>query len=100
MCAASPTSRGSRRTDTVWMSVGPIPLDFQVKVTMASTDSSAAADAAPVVDSAVCALDARRRHHRQMLRRGIVVGLIVAIVGLLLRTRSPGCQSTSRVMAA
>ena len=50
---------------------------------MAGTESSAPGDAIPVLDAAARALDARRMHHRQIIRRGVITALIVAIVGLL-----------------
>jgi hypothetical protein len=50
---------------------------------MAGADSLAPGDAIPVVDAAERARDARRMHRRQIIRRGVITGLIVAIVGLL-----------------
>ncbi len=50
---------------------------------MSSADSSARDDAVPVVDPMARALEARRLHHRQMIRRGIVLALVLALVGLL-----------------
>jgi len=56
---------------------------FQVEDAMAGADSLAPGDAIPVLNAAARALDARRKHHRQIIRRGVIAGLIVAIVGLL-----------------
>ena len=51
---------------------------------MAGAESLAPGDAIPVVDTAALAvLEVRRLHRRQMIRRGVVTALVVAIVGLL-----------------
>ncbi len=56
---------------------------------MAAADSSLPGDAIPALDPAARALDARRLHHRQIIRRGIITALIVAAVGLLAAVAVP-----------
>jgi len=51
---------------------------------MAGADSLAPGDAIPVLDAAARALDARRMHHRQIVRRGVITALVVGFVGLLI----------------
>jgi hypothetical protein len=50
---------------------------------MAGADSSAPGDAIPRVDAPARAREARRLHHRQVIRRGVIAALVVAILGLL-----------------
>jgi Leucine rich repeat len=56
---------------------------------MSGAESLAPGDAIPVVDAATRALEARRLHHRQMLRRGFITAVIVAIVILLTAVAFP-----------
>ncbi len=49
---------------------------------MAGAGSTSPGDAVPAT-SAARALEARRLHHRQMLRRGIITALVLAIMGVL-----------------
>jgi hypothetical protein len=65
------------------MSAFPILPGSQDEDAMAGTESSPPGDATPVLDAAARARDARRMHHRQIIRRGVIAGLVVAIVGLL-----------------
>jgi len=50
---------------------------------MAGSDSSSPGDASPVLDAAARALGARRMHHRQIIRRGVITALVMAIVGII-----------------
>jgi hypothetical protein len=61
----------------------PIILGSLVEAAMAGTDFLAPGNAIPPVDKATRALEARRSHHRQIIRRAIIAAPIVAIVGLL-----------------
>ncbi len=80
--AGSPTSKGSRRIGSVWTSGCPNRNSFQVEDAMAGAGSKPPGDTVPPT-SAARALEARRLHHRQMLRRGIITVFVLAIVGLL-----------------
>jgi Leucine Rich repeat len=71
------------------MSASPILPGSQVEDAMAGADSQVPGDAIPVVDAAARALDARRMHHRQIVRRGVITTLVVAIVGLLTAVAVP-----------
>ncbi len=56
---------------------------------MAGADSSPPGDAIPVLDTAARALYARRMHHRQIIRRGVITTLVMAVVGLLTAVAVP-----------
>ncbi len=56
---------------------------------MTGPESLAAREARPAIDSAARASEARRLHHRQMIRRGLLAALLVAIVGLIFAVAVP-----------
>jgi hypothetical protein len=71
------------------MSASPILPGSQVEDAMAGADSQVPGDAIPVIDAAARALDARRMHHRQIVRRGVITTLVVGFVGLLTAVAVP-----------